>query len=191
MATVYCTATSLDGFLADPDNSLEWLFAVDSGAGADQDGQEDRFGAFMAGVGALAMGATTYVWLLDHERVLDEPSKWTGWYGERPTWVFTHRDLPVVPGADVRFVSGDVRPVHAAMVEAAADRDVWLTGGGELVGQFADHDLLDEVIVSIAPVTLGGGAPLLPRRLAGVLQLVGAEVTGQMVEVRYRLLASR
>ena len=51
------------------------------------------------------------------------------------------------------------------MVGAAGDRNVWIVGGGDLAGQFADAGLLDEVIVSIAPVTLGGGAPLLPRRI--------------------------
>jgi dihydrofolate reductase len=55
------------------------------------------------------------------------------------------------------------------MVAAAGDKDVWLVGGGELVGQFADHGLLDEVWVQYAPVTLGAGAPLLPRRLDLVL----------------------
>ena len=51
------------------------------------------------------------------------------------------------------------------MVDAASDRNVWIVGGGDLAGQFADAELLDEVIVSIAPVTLGGGGPLLPRRI--------------------------
>jgi dihydrofolate reductase len=51
------------------------------------------------------------------------------------------------------------------MVGAAADRNVWIVGGGDLAGQFADAGLLDEVIVTIAPVTLGAGAPLLPRRI--------------------------
>ena len=51
------------------------------------------------------------------------------------------------------------------MAEAAGARNIWIVGGGDLAGQFADEGLLDEVIVSIAPVTLGGGAPLLPRRI--------------------------
>ena len=51
------------------------------------------------------------------------------------------------------------------MVAAAGGRNVWIVGGGDLAGQFADVGLLDEVIVYIAPVTLGAGAPLLPRRL--------------------------
>ena len=70
----------------------------------------------------------------------------------------------VVPDAKIEFTSGDVAPVHEQMVEAAGERNIWIVGGGDLAGQFADAGLLDEVIVSIAPVTLGAGAPLLPRR---------------------------
>ncbi|MEO6472754.1 MAG: dihydrofolate reductase family protein, partial [Aeromicrobium sp.] len=78
---------------------------------------------------------------------------------------FTHRELLAVPGSGVVFTSADVNEIHEAMVAAAGDRNVWIVGGGDLAGQFADAGLLDEVIVSIAPVTLGAGAPLLPRRL--------------------------
>ena len=112
-----------------------------------------------ADVGALAMGATTYQWVLDHLEADGE-----AWPYPQPTWVFTHRTFPPPPG-DVRFTQADVRDVHAAMVEAASGRGVWLVGGGDLVGQFADAGLLDEVWVQFAPVTLGAGKPLLPRRL--------------------------
>jgi dihydrofolate reductase len=171
--TQYFTATSIDGFIADQHNSLSWLFEVEGKAG-------DQFDAFFAGVGAFAMGATTYEWVLEHEKVLDQPEKWHAWYGSTPSWVFTHRDLPPIPGADVTFVSGDVRPVHEAMTAAAQGRNIWLTGGGELVGAFADQGLLDEIILGVAPVTLGAGAPLLPRRLlSSQLSLVGVEQSGQ------------
>jgi dihydrofolate reductase len=156
--TRYYTATSIDGFIADEHNSLDWLFEADSGG-------NERLGAFFAGVGAFAMGATTYQWVLDHERLLERPYRWREWYGDIPAWVFTHRDLPAVPGAAISFVRGDVRPVHEAMVAAARDRNVWLVGGGELVGRFTDQGLLDELILGVAPVSLGAGAPLLPRRL--------------------------
>jgi dihydrofolate reductase len=179
--TQYYTATSIDGFIADPDNSLDWLFQVESATEGD-----DRFGEFLADVGAFAMGATTYLWVLDHEEVLDRPEKWRGWYADRPCWVFTHRDLPTVPDADIRFVSGDVRPVHNQMTMAAPGKNVWLAGGGELVGQFADQGLLDEVILTIAPVTLGAGAPLLPRRLASSrLRLAEVNQDGQFAQLRY------
>ena len=184
--TQYNTASSLDGFIADEHDSLDWLFEVPARG-------RQRFDRFLAEIGPIVMGATTYRWVLDHEQVLDRPQRWAEWYADRPTWVFTHRELPAVPGADIRFVHGDVRPVHADVVEVAGGRNIWLVGGGDLVGQFADHGLLDEIIVTVAPVTLGGGAPLLPRRLTGsVLTLAGAtEVDGAFVELRYRVDPSR
>ncbi len=110
------------------------------------------------------MGSTTYEWILDHEFEDKDPSEWK-WPYDIPCWVFSSRQLPVVPNAKIEFVHGDVSPVHEQMVAAAGDRNRWIVGGGDLVGQFADAGLLDEVIVYIAPVTLGAGAPLLPRRL--------------------------
>jgi dihydrofolate reductase len=176
--TQYYTATSIDGFIADPDNSLDWLFEADSGG--EGSGGID---AYFAGVGAFAMGATTYVWMAEN---LDA-SYWENSYGDTPCWVFTHRQrLPEIAGANLTVVSGDVLPVHEAMVAAAGGKNIWLVGGGELVGRFADHGLLDEIIVSVAPVTLGGGAPLLPRRLLSTrLRLAGVEQAGQFAELTY------
>lgn len=177
--TQYYTATTIDGYIADEHDSLDWLFEV-AGDG------DNPFGAFFAAVGAFACGATTYEWVLRHEKVLDQPEKWQEWYGDTPCWVFTHRDLPRPPGANLTFVSGDVRPVHEAMVAAAGDKNVWLVGGGELVGSFTDHGLLDEIILSMAPVTLSAGAPLLPRRLTSSnLTLVDVARNGQFAQLRY------
>jgi len=162
--TQYFTATTLDGFIADPDNSLEWLFTREQDPDAPL-----GYTRFIADVGALAMGSTTYEWVLDHEFGGKDPADWR-WPYDIPSWVFTHRTLPVVPDAPIEFRSGDVAPVHEEMAAAAGDRNVWIVGGGDLVGQFADVGLLDEVIVSIAPVTLGAGAPLLPRRLELALE---------------------
>jgi dihydrofolate reductase len=151
--TIYFTASSLDGFLATVDHSLDWLLRQD----VDPTGPMG-YEAFIDGIGALGMGASTYQWLLDRHE----------WPYTLPTWVFTHRAFPAPPPG-VRFTSDDVAGIHAEMVAAAGDQDVWLVGGGELVGQFADRGLLDEVWVQYAPVTLGAGAPLLPRRLDLVL----------------------
>ena len=179
MKTQYYTATSVDGFIADEHNSLDWLFEVTSRS------ERQTFAPFFAGVGAFAMGATTYEWVLEHERVLEQPEKWQGWYGDVPSWVFTHRTLPVVPGAGVVRVRR--RATRARGDGAAAGgRNVWLVGGGELVGAFADAGLLDEVILGVAPVTLGAGAPVLPRRLpASVLSLVSVEQDGQFAYLTY------
>ncbi|WP_037916087.1 dihydrofolate reductase family protein [Actinacidiphila yeochonensis] len=181
--TTYYTATTLDGWIADEENGLDWLFEVEHG----EQGAGNPFPDFFAGVGAFVSGATTYRWLLEHEDLLAHPEKWQTFYGDVPCWVFTHRDdLPPVPGADITFVRGDVAPVHRAMAEAAGDRRIWLVGGGELAGAFADQGLLDELVLGVAPVTLGAGAPLLPRRLtSSVLTLTSVEQRGQFAYLRY------
>ena len=185
MKTQYYTATSIDGFIADADNSLEWLFQVGS---AGDEVIQDEYPKFIAEVGAMAMGSTTYEWIAAHTGFLDDPAKWEYTI---PTWVFSSRDLPRAEGLDIRFVSGDVRPVHAEMVEAAAGRNIWLVGGGDLVGQFHDHGLLDELVLGVAPVFLGSGAPLLPRRItAPTLKLTDVTRYGEtFVALRYALMS--
>jgi len=170
--TVYYVGSSLDGFIAGPGDSLDWLVSRD----VDAEGPMG-FTGFLAGIGAMAMGATTYRWIREQE---------PGWLPERPTWVFTHRELEPLPGADLRAAAGDPAQVHAELVTAAAGRDVWLVGGGDLAGQFADRGLLDELVVAIAPVTLGGGAPLLPRRVELSVQEV--DRNGEFVCVRYAVV---
>jgi dihydrofolate reductase len=179
---VYFTAATLDGFIADADNSLDWLFAVPHDEEDDQGGWE----AFIGRVGSMVMGATTYRWVLDHEPVmLEGPDRWQAYYGDRPAWVFTHRDdLPRIPGVDLRFVQGDVRPVYDEMAATRPDGDVWVVGGGDLVGQFDDAGLLDEIQVHLTPVVLGAGAPLLPRRIeSDRLSFRSARLDGQRCDV--------
>jgi dihydrofolate reductase len=158
MKTQYYTASSLDGYIADARNSLDWLFQFGG------EPEKTDYDAFIAQVGAIAMGSTTYEWILDHQ-VTPKAGEPKPWSYQQPAWVFTSRTLPTVPGADIRFVRGDVRPVHREMAAAAGSKNIWIVGGGELVGQFHDHGLLDELIVFLAAVTLGGGAPLLPRAI--------------------------
>ncbi|THV35617.1 dihydrofolate reductase family protein [Glycomyces buryatensis] len=186
--TIYNTATSIDGFIADSDNSLQWLFDVEGGHPDDPSSEEgplNEFDDFMAGVGAVCMGSTTYEWILGAEQLLENPDKWAY---PQPTWVFTSRDLPAVPGADIRFASGDVAEVHEAMAEAAGEKNRWIVGGGDLVGQFFDAGLLDEVVATLAPVFLGEGAPLLPRRIpSNRLELLEAKRSGAFASLHYRV----
>ena len=178
----FYTASTLDGFLADSNHSLEWLFAVEQGG--ELDGIYRRF---MEEVGAMILGASTYLWMREHE--MPDAAKWQEWYAERPAFVLTHRDLPLVEGVDLRPMSGDVRAVAEAAAEAAGGKDVWIVGGGDLVGQFADAGLLDELIVGIAPVTLGSGAPLLPRRIeSDRLHLTDVTRSGQFAILSYAVV---
>jgi dihydrofolate reductase len=134
------------------------------------------------------MGSATYEWML---RNVVKPGTESGsaWPYHQPTWVFSSRALPRVPGAAISFVNGDVRPVHAQMIAAAQGKNVWLVGGGDLVGQFWDADLLDELIVQVGSVTLGAGQPLLPRQIAfPPLKLASVKQIGPgFVELRYEV----
>lgn len=172
VTTHYYTAASLDGFIATIDHCLDWLLKQT----IDESGPM-AYPEFERSIGALAMGASTYEWMLRNE-----PGPWPY---TQPTWVFTHRDLPIADGANVRLAGDDVRDVHAQMVESAGGKDVWIVGGGDLAGQFADAGLLDEVWVQYAPVTLGAGAPLLPRALD--LELLDVARNGNFLCGRYRV----
>ncbi|MBN9103473.1 MAG: dihydrofolate reductase [Propionibacteriaceae bacterium] len=178
--TIYYTATSLDGFIATDDHDLGWLLSRKSG----EDGPLD-YAAFIADVGAICMGANTYEWIHRHSHPADgtQPEPWPY---EQPCWVFTHHDLRPWPGADVRPTSGPVEAVHAEMTAAAGGRDLWVVGGGDLAGQFLDAGLLDEVVVNIAPVTLGSGKPLLPRHAE--LRLIETVRSGEFVAARFEVV---
>ncbi|WP_066587991.1 dihydrofolate reductase family protein [Cellulomonas timonensis] len=171
--TQYYVAASMDGYIADEQGSLDWLFQFN-----DAEGVGEHVQAFMADVGAIAMGATTY------EFLLGEGVAWP--YPGLRTAVFTHRELPLFPDADIELTSDDVAEVHARLVQAAAGRNVWLVGGGGLVAQFAERGLLDEIWLGLAPVVLGGGSPLLPARLAGTWELRDVQRLGSsFMELRY------
>lgn len=176
---VFDSATTLNGWIADEHGSLDWLFAVPHGAAPDA-------GLFPADATVLVAGSTTYLWVLGHEDLLAHPERWRDLYGDRPTVVFTHRDLPTPAGADVRFVSGPVADALPAIRAAAGDGDVWVVGGGDLAGQFLDAGALDEIALSVAPVALTGGAPLLPRTVGSDrLTLVSAGAVGQFARLVY------
>ena len=179
---VFDTATSFNGWIADEDNSLAWLFAVEGGEHPDD-------GLFPTGVSVMVEGSTTYEWVLAESDILAHPERWREFHGDRPTFVFTTRELPVPKGADIRFVSGSVADVLPEIRAAAGDGDIWVVGGGDLAGQFLDAGALDEIALSVAPVALTGGAPLFPRRVGSDrLRLVSASAVGQFARLVYRVL---
>lgn len=173
MATTYFTASSLDGFVVDDNDSLAWL----TSRNVDADGP---FGyqAFIDGIGALVMGSKTYEWI-----VANEPGDWMY---TQPSWVVTSRPGIVVDGHPVRTFEGDVTTLHPTLVEAAGDKDIWLVGGGATAAQFVAAGLVDDMIVTYTPCSLGSGAQLLPVRSEWVLAETG--VNGDFVCARWTRL---
>ena len=178
---VFYTATTLNGFIATEDDSLEWLFEVGSPDAVD-------FSSFLAGIDVLVTGSTTYEWVYEFEKLAEHPEKWREFYGERPTFVFTSRELPAPDGADIRFVNGEVKDHLGSILGSAGEGDVWVIGGGDLAGQFFDIGALDEIQATITPVTLTGGAPLLPRDIrSDRLELKSAEKFGQFAHLTFEV----
>ena len=184
MKTQYYTATSLDGFLATEDDSLDWLFTLG-------ELNNSSYPEFIAEVGALVMGSATYEWMI---RNADQVAKEAGspWPYNQPAWVFSTRKLPMIEGADVHFANEDVDKIHREMRIAAKDKNIWIVGGGDLAGQFYDAGLLDELIVQVGSATLGKGKPLFPRRvLSPTLRLISVRQMGAgMAELRYEVQKS-
>jgi dihydrofolate reductase len=182
----YCAAT-LDGYIAESDDTLDWLLNYEGEfEGADSDEGQGGYESFYAGIGATVMGSVTYEWVLAHGG---------GWpYTDKPTWVLSSRELDRPEGdrVEIRVVDGKIPDLIDEMLAAAGERDLWVVGGGNVASQFADHDLLDRVEVTIVPVVLGQGKPLFDRRLpGGAMQLIGARTfSSGMVGLTYEVRRS-
>ena len=146
---VYYAACSLDGRIAGPDHDLTFLETLAGGAGA------YGYDEFVSRIDSLLMGAETWRFMVRH-------GPWP--YEERPTWVLTHDDrLADLAGAKASAYRGDVREVVRQLDERGLRR-TWLVGGGAVAGQLIDADLLDELIITVAPTFVGDGPALASGR---------------------------
>jgi dihydrofolate reductase len=191
--TVYYCASSLDGYIAEVDDSLDWLIKYEGtfeheAAEADAMSEGGSYEGFYEGVRALVAGSATYEWILDHLDVAGG-GEWP--YRDKPCWVLSSRELrlPEGEGVDVRIVDASVGELYDEMVAAAGDGVLWVVGGGNVASQFADEGLIDEVHVTVVPIVLGAGKPLFDRRLpSGPMQLAGTRTfRNGMVELRYEV----
>lgn len=163
-------AASLDGFIAGPNDELDWL------AGHGEGAAEDTFAPFMAEIGALLMGRRTF------EVVNGFAGPWP--YGETPVLVATGRPL-LTERPSVRGVAGPIEALVAEARRVAGERDVYLDGGA-LFRSALSVDLVDELTLTLVPVVLGAGRPLFGGGPQRRLALVSSRAIGAgMVQVRY------
>ena len=178
--TRYYAAATLDGYIADEDDGIEWLTGYDGSFEGSTKPVGDAMSSFMDEIGSLLMGSATYEFILEHG------SAWP--YEDRPTWVLTSRELEVVEGADLKFHSGDVREVHGAALEDAGERDLWMVGGGSVATQLEQAGLIDELQLTVVPLILGSGKPLFAQPPARPMELLGTRpFSNGMVELTYAL----
>jgi dihydrofolate reductase len=167
---VYYAAMSLDGRISGPDHDLSFLKTLDGG---------NDYEVFYADVDSLIMGARTWDFMVRH-------GSWP--YAGKPTWIVTHaEELAEIPGAEpLEQFAGDVTEL-VALIGARGLERTWLVGGGDLAAQFLAADVLDELILTVAPTLVGAGPALadgeFPLR---AFELVAQEQFGKNgVRVRY------
>ncbi len=165
-------ASSLDGFIARTDGDVDWLDPF-MGQGTDY-----GYGEFMASVGATIMGRRTY----------EHTKGYGGGKAGAPSFVLSTRAADPAAPAGTVFSKAPVADVLSqARAASSPDKDIWLIGGGDVMGQFRAEGLIDLYRIYVIPVLLGDGLPLWtgPRPSAN-LKLVSTESysTG-IVELRY------
>lgn len=165
-------AASLDGYIADADNSLDWLFKYN-----DMDLGEHDYVSFMKTIRTVVMGRGTYDWLA----------------ADPAPWAYDAQRAIVVTKTPVENPKGKLETrsdIDALIIELRAldDGDVWMLGGGQLQMAFMERGALDELEIYIIPELLGGGAPLFPPKgLRASPQLISANAMDKgCVRLHYR-----
>jgi dihydrofolate reductase len=143
---VYYAAMSLDGRISGPDHDLSFLQTLSSGP------EGGDYASFYAGVDSLIMGARTWDFMVRH-------GSWP--YRDKPTWIVTHAEslAPLAGAEPVELFAGDLAEL-VQLIGARGFERTWLIGGGDLAAQMLAADLLDELVLSVAPTLVGRGPAL-------------------------------
>jgi dihydrofolate reductase len=165
--------TSADGYIARPDGDLEWLTSRPAPKGF------YGLDAFMKSVDTKVLGRKTYEESLRLGAKFDAKNR---------TIVFSRQPPPRGAPSAVEFVSGAIGPFMSRLREQPG-KDIWLMGGGEIIASFLDERAIDEFVISVAPVFIGEGIPLIARRHRHVpLDLLSTErFEDGLVQLHYRV----
>ncbi len=164
-------ASSIDGYIAKPDGSVDWLEDFPN-----PDQPDMGYFDFIKDVDTLLFGAKTYRQVLTF-------GEWP--YEGKESFVFSRN--PVAAHDDkATFISGDI--VHFVNdLKTKPGKTIWLVGGGEINSLLLNNDLIDEIILTLVPMVLGNGVPLFAHgKLDKVLKLSSTKTyTNGMVQMKY------
>ena len=138
-------ASTLDGYIATKEESLQWLFDVE-GEG------DNGYGAFYSDIGTIIMGKKTYDWL---EK--EQAGQWP--YSDKTSYILTHQKISSTD--NIVFIDKE-KLTELSVNFADTDKNIWVVGGGEVIKLFIENHWVDELQVTIAPVLLGDGISLFP-----------------------------
>lgn len=161
---------SLDGYIATKDDSLEWLLNT-QGSG------DNGFSEFYDTVDTIIMGRRTYDWIMKQEKGRFP-------YVGKSCYVYTHQETDDTEF--VHFTSQSPDALIAGLKEKGGKK-IWIVGGSQIIDLVRKHALIDEYVLSIAPVILGSGIPLFYGNERSDLVLIGTRTFGQFVELSYRV----
>lgn len=163
-------AMTLDGYIATLDDSLDWLMKI-NGEG------DNGYGDFMKDIDTVIMGRTTYDWVMN-EMNDDYP------YKEQVSYVYTHQ-----PRDNTAYIIYTAEAIHSLgeRLKRTSGKDIWIVGGGQLICDFLEAGLVDEMTLTISPVLLGKGIRLFPEGgYESEWHLTKTETFNQFVNVHYR-----
>jgi dihydrofolate reductase len=173
---VWHATMSLDGFIAGPDDAMDWAFDYDEPADIDE---------IIASVGALLVGRNTYMVGFKEDQVEDAQEAYGGrWHG--PQFVLTH-DASLPRGDDVTFLAVDIADAVAQARAAAGDKNVEVLGA-DVARQCIEAGVLDEIFVHVVPVLLGAGVRLYGPGPMTKLEAIDVTTAGQTASMRFRVL---
>ncbi|WP_160148458.1 dihydrofolate reductase family protein [[Leptolyngbya] sp. PCC 7376] len=171
MKVVYYVATSLDGCIADVNESVAWLEKLHINQEASD------YDSFFSTVDALLMGRKTYDFVYNY-------GSWP--YGNKPTWVCTRREVPQMDGCNLQNEREPITAIQKA--KNLGMKKTWVVGGGNLVSTLLKAELLTHLSISVMPIILGDGIKLvdsLPSHLY-LWQENSTSISG-FTQIEYRI----
>lgn len=149
--TILYIATSLDGFIARPNGSLDWLTSLPKPKSEEDYGYAD----LLSKIGTIIMGRKTY------QEVIKFGIDWP--YVGHNAWVVSQNKNLKIQSPDT-YVLADNLTSFITNLKAKSEKDIWLVGGGQLITSFLHEELIDQMIITIIPKILGDGIPLFAKK---------------------------